>query len=117
MIRMYKTYYPKFRGMTNWGFGRTVSEGLDAEIYSLELLAELDRDLKCPREDFATYAAQNKLVEAWPLRRDPLYPIGQDIHLSIDTPEDFDRAERMLKILGNDEWRYEKTLEAYRQCS
>lgn len=117
MVADYRKHYPKYRGLTNWGHGRIVSEGLDAEIYSTELLAELDRDPKCPREDFATYAASNGYACQWGWTPYVSQYSAVNEHLSIDTQEDFDRAEKMLKILGNDEWRYEKTLEAYRQVT
>lgn len=115
MVRDYRNTYPRYRGLSNWKGGRVISEGLDAEIYSTELLMELDRNPKCPREDFAVYAAENNLVGQWPPIENQRFPIGHDLHLSIDTQQDFDRAEKMLKILGNSEWRYEKTLEAYRK--
>ena len=103
--------------MSNWKDGRLISEGLYAELYSTELLAELDRDPDCPREDFATYASKMDCVGrcAYTPMSNLTFFGGDEIHLSIDTPQDFDRAEKMLKILGNDEWRYEKTLEAYRK--
>ena len=122
MVAEYRNHYPKYRGLTNWYPHRTISEGLDAEIYSMELMAELDRDPKCPREDFATYAALNGHVKTrWmPLDKlqessltDEQIKAGMEAHLSIDTQEDLDRAEKMLKILTNDEWRYSETLKAY----
>ena len=111
MVAGYRHLYPQFRGLSNWKSCRYISEGLDAEIYSMELMSQLDHDPNCPREDFATYAAKNNLVTQWCGRDEPL---GEDIHLSIDTQEDFDRAEKMLKILGNDCWEYSKTLKAYK---
>src|SRR3990167_804064 len=53
LVRDFRDAYPKWRGMSNWKGGRSISEGLDAEIYTTEFLAELDRDPNCPREDFA----------------------------------------------------------------
>ena len=110
MVRHYRDSYPQYRGLTNRYPTRTISEGLDAEIYSTELLAELDRTPDCPREGFAVYAEEKGLIAPFQPRTQPL---GQDLHLSIDTQEDFDRAEKMLKILGNDDWLYENTIRAY----
>lgn len=114
MVATYRNRYPKVRGLSNRIPYRTVSEGLDCEIVSSELLAQLDRDPQCPRETFCTYAEEKGYLSPYPPAELHRYPIGQDLHLSIDTPEDFARAEKMLKILGNDEWRYEETLKAYR---
>lgn len=114
LILRFKDSWPATRALSNWP-SRKISEGLDAEVWSLELLEQLNQDKKCPREDFATYAINKGLVaQLWgPYRKSN----GSDIHLSIDTPEDFARAEKMMKILGNHEWNYERTLEAYRTCS
>ncbi len=117
IVATYRNYYPKYRGLANWLPFRTVSEGLDCEIMSTELLAQLDRDPQCPRETFMTYAGEKGYLSPYPPEDQHRYPIGEDLHLSIDTPEDFERAEKMLAILGNSEWRYEKTLEAYRQVT
>lgn len=115
LVRDFRDAYPKLRGMSNWKGGRSISEGLDAEIYTTEFLAELDRDPKCPREDFATYASKMDCVGTWSpwTRKD----MGSDLHLSIDTPDDFKRGEKMLEILGNDNWDYQATLEAYHQVT
>lgn len=114
MIREYRASYPRYRGLSNSPF-RAHSEGVDCDIWSMELLAELDRTPECPRENWASWAIANG----------PKYGVRQmhaiyvdapnpgDPHLSIDTEDDVRRAEAMLKLLGNDEWRYEKTMEAY----
>jgi spore coat polysaccharide biosynthesis protein SpsF (cytidylyltransferase family) len=114
LIIHFRENWPYARALSNWP-NRKVSEGLDAEVWSLELLEQLHLDSKCPRENFATYAMNKGLVaQLWGNHRKPN---GADLHLSIDTQQDFERAEKMLKILGNDEWNYEQTLEAYRKCS
>lgn len=114
LVGAYRMTYPRYRGIAN-SPQRRVSEGLDAEIFSTELLAELDRTKDCPRESFAQWVIERgKKYKVAQLNVGVLENAGTP-HLSIDTQEDFDRAEKMLKILSNDEWRYEKTLEAYRQ--
>ena len=115
MVRDYRLYYPRYLGFSNKIPYRTVSEVLDAEIVSMELLAQLDRDPNCPRETFCTYAEEKGYLAPWPIMTQHRYPIGEDLHLSIDTQEDLDRAEEMLKWLGsNDRWNYEETMAAYR---
>ena len=107
-VMFYKGFWPKCRLMASWP-ERVMSEGLDYEIMSTELLSELDTDKDCPREDFMTYAI-NKHGQ-----KQALTPMkGEDLHLSIDTQEDFDQAEKMLEYLGNDRWSYVDTKEAYR---
>ena len=113
MVRDFRKYWPQREGLINWLPSRCYSEGLDCEIFTMSLLSQLDRDPLCPREDFATYSAKNCYVAPWPLAQNHRYPIGNDAHLSIDTQEDFDRAEKMLKILTNDEWNYAETLKAW----
>lgn len=113
-IRAFKENWPTTRALSNWP-DRRISEGLDAEVWGLELLEELNRRPECPREDFATYAIQHGLVQQmWGPHREKY---GEDIHLSIDTPEDLARAEKMLKFLGNDNWSYHETLEAYKRVT
>ena len=111
IVSQYRKDYPRNRALSTWPH-RLYSEGLDCEVWSTELLMELDRTPECPREGFATWAInQGKCLTFSPMVKEN----AGEPHLSIDTPQDFSRAEKMLKILGNDEWRYEKTLEAYRK--
>ena len=98
--------YPRFRAMSNWP-RRYCSEGLDAEVYTLEALLALDRDALCPREDFASYAIKQGMVEP----HSHALMGGEDLHMSIDTPEDLRHAEKVLKRIGNDDWKYKTTLE------
>lgn len=96
--------------MTNWHRGnRTVSEGLDFEIVRVSCMRKLMQDRNCPREDWLTFLdnSPNYAVMGW------AYPtrFGHDLHLSIDTPEDLEMARAMLLQIGNDEWRYEVTLD------
>lgn len=106
MVFDWQLRYPRFRAMSNWP-RRYCSEGLDAEIWTLELLMALDRDALCPREDFATYALKQGLVEphAHALMG------GEDLHMSIDTAEDLRHAEKVLGRIGCDDWKYRTTLE------
>lgn len=114
LIRAFKERWPCTRALSNWP-DRRISEGLDAEVWGLELLEELNRRPECPKEDFATYAIKHGLAaQLWGPYREGY---GEDIHLSVDTPEDLARAEKMLKFLGNDNWNYHETLEAYKRCS
>lgn len=114
LVRVYRDNYPYCRAVSNWHPFRTLSEGLDAELYGMDLMTELDEDKNCPREDFATYVAKNaERLKLAHFRNSIELPMPK---LSIDTEEDFTRAEKMLKILGNDEWRYERTLEAWEEC-
>ena len=109
LVSSFKFNYPRSHAVSNWP-RRLYSEGLDAEVWSAELLMAMHRTKECPREDFATWAIDNNKVVVGMQN-----PINEGLpHLSIDAQQDFDRAEKMLKILGNDEWSYEKTLEAYR---
>jgi len=109
----YKNLYPIHRGFASWP-DRHVSEGLDMEIMSTELLAQLDRDKDCPREDFMTYAIKNKLIDPWPSCAGRIMGYScQDLHLSIDTQEDFDQAEKMMKYMADYEFSYSDTLRAY----
>lgn len=108
LVAVYRAAYPTMRALSNWP-SRAYSEGVDAEIWSMELLAELDRTPECPREDFGTWAIERGLV----MQMHAVCEKRDEPHLSIDTQEDFDRATRMMKILGNDEWRYAETLKAW----
>lgn len=117
-IERFRSEYPRSRGMSVWPY-RTVSEGLDFEIWSMELLAELDRTKDCPREGFAAWVCDDDdraLKYRMTLGMQGKKNDGEP-HLSIDTPEDAKRAEAMLEILGNDEFRYDMTLSAYRQVA
>lgn len=125
LVRFYRDAYPCRRAVSNWP-SRLESEGLDAEVWSMELLAELDRNPEVPREDFGTWAIQHGLVA----QRYTGHPVNDGPpHLSIDTLEDLIRATRMMKILeagaGKFEsprridpleyvpWRYAETLKAW----
>lgn len=108
LVAEYRLAYPRYRAISNWP-RRAYSEGMDAEVWSMELLAELNRNPECPREDFGTWAIERGLCG----QLFSCSPLVEFPHLSIDTREDFERAERMLKILGNDEWRYAETLKAW----
>ena len=104
----------KPEALINWHNGyRTVSEGLDAAIVTTMAMRTLSQSKECPREDWLTHMDKHYRVMGW------AYPerIGHDLHLSIDTQEDLDMAEKMLKIIGNDNWSYKATLEAYRQVT
>lgn len=108
IVGQYRGDYPWSRAMSNWPH-RTHSEGLDAEVWSMELLWNLSKNETVPREDFGTWAIENDLVTVGAQN-----PKNEGLpHLSIDTQEDFDRAMAMLKILGNNEWRYTETLKAW----
>lgn len=99
----------------NWSsrspVGRSVSEGLDTAIVSVAAMHRLDADHACPREDWITYMDEsvNYHVTCWNYREKR----GADIHLSVDTPDDLERARRMVEILGNDNYAYADTLRAY----
>lgn len=102
--------------LINWHRGaRSASEGLDAAIVTRRCMAMLDLDKNCPREDWLTfldYSSRYRVAGlAYPNR------VGHELHLSIDTPEDLEMARKMLEILGNDEWGYGKTLEAYEEVT
>lgn len=109
MIRYFLDGYPHTQGVCNWN-PRTYSEGVDAEIYTMELLNKLDKDPNCPREGFASYAVAHGLLSSWPIHPGDAY---KDVHLSIDTQEDLDLARKILAKIGNDCWAYDKTMEAY----
>lgn len=113
MIRFFLDGYPKIQGVCNWN-PRTYSEGVDAEIYTMELLNRLDKDPNCPREGFASYAVAHGLLASWPRHQGDAY---KDVHLSIDTQEHLDLARRILGKIGNDCWAYDKTMEAYHEVT
>lgn len=94
--------------MANWYPNQQISEGLDAAIFTSKLLEKLSDDKDCPREDWINYAARK--YQKWLIH---YIERGTDLHLSVDTPDDLERARKMMAYLGNDEYRYEKTLEAY----
>ena len=108
MIAYYRACYPKVRGLSTWHPFRVISEGLDAELYSLDLMQEIVKNDKYGSETWTVDVAE-QLEHFRPLQQLK----GSTAKLSIDTPEDAFRADAMLKILGNDEWRYEETLKAY----
>lgn len=112
MIAYYRACYPKVKGLTTWHPFRVISEGLDAELYSLELMQEITKT--------DTYGSESWTVEIAP-QLEHFKPIdrvvGSMAKLSIDTADDAARTEKMLEVLGNDEWRYEKTIEAYKQVT
>ena len=111
MIRFFLDGYPHTQGVCNWN-PRTYSEGVDAEIYTMELLNKLNNDPNCPREGFATYAVAHGLLASWPVHPGDAY---KDVHLSIDTQEHLDLARRILGKIGNDIWSYDKTMEAWNE--
>ncbi len=113
LVKTYRSCYPKVRGLSTWPC-RKYSEVMDVEVYSMELLAELSRTKECPREGFAAWLLTPEWNGAYGCgqRFDPAPNDGLP-HLSIDTQEDFDRAEAMLKILSNDQWNYAETLKAW----
>lgn len=100
-------------GISNWANQeRSVSEGLDAAIITTWTMERLSIDRNCPREDWISYLFLHPtkyrcMGFRWPQR------IGHEWHLSVDTPEDMERARKMMAILGNNEYGYVKTLEAY----
>lgn len=108
---IFRREWPKMEALTNWHPSRTISEGLDMDLWSMKALADLDRMDDCPRENFALWAFEHRAIPFAQWETD--WQIGSNAHLSIDTQEDFDMAKKMLKILGNDEWRYTETMKAY----
>ena len=94
---------------------RDISEGLDAEIYLTSLLKTLAADPDCPRESFSLYLAEN--WKKYPCWRQGGSGKGRHLHLSIDTPEDLTLARKMMEIVGNDDYRYDRTLEAYAEVT
>ena len=110
---IYRREYPKVRGLVNWP-DRTISEGLDFELFSMGLMRQLEDTKDCPREDFATWVIERGFEHQLAKWGIDYPPIGQDLHLSVDTKDDANRAERMLKWLGsNDRWSYSETIAAY----
>lgn len=108
MIAYYRACYPKVRGLTTWSPFRVISEGLDAELYSVDLMQEITASNDYDSEGWTKEVA-SKLEHFKPIDRIS----GSMAHLSIDTVEDAKRTDEMLKLLGNDEWRYAETLKAY----
>lgn len=111
MVASFKTAY-RADACINWYHGfRTISEGLDAEIVTTDCMRALAQDRNCPREDWLTFLDRSPhySVMGW------AYPVkhGEEIHLSVDTVEDLERARKMMTILGNDSWEYPKTLKAW----
>ena len=94
LVVWFREGYPFCRAVSNWP-QRRHSEGVDAEIWSMELLAELDRAKECPREDFGTWAIKNRHCICQRENTCDGSP-----HLSIDTQEDFDRAVKMMEWLA-----------------
>lgn len=116
VIERFRAHWPYYRAVSNWTTesgrkSRSWSEGVDCEIYSMDLLGELRETQECPREDFAAYVFGS--IDRWKAGLVSCNLNDGDVHLSIDTEEDVKQAEVMLKILGNNEWRYEKTMEAH----
>lgn len=100
----------------NWHMGRrSISEGLDAEIVTVDAMRKLAQNVNCPREDWMTFLDRSERfrVGGWS------YPnrVGHDIHLSIDTPDDLGIARKMMLFLGNDNWKYQNTLAAYKEVT
>lgn len=110
MIAYYRAAYPKIKGLTTWHPFRTISEGLDAELYSLELMQEVMTQDKYGSETWTVEIA-DQLEHFKPMGGKI---VGSMAKLSIDDADDAARTDKMLKILGNDEWGYEKTIEAYK---
>jgi spore coat polysaccharide biosynthesis protein SpsF len=96
---------------TNWGLGRALSEGLDCAIIRTDLMDSLSRNPECPREDWISWAiGRDGILQ----RHAPVIPyLGHNIHLSVDTPDDLERARRMMSILGNDNFAYNDTVHAW----
>ena len=114
LVRSFKNDWPRSRGVSNWPYRRH-SEGVDAEVWSMELLAELDRTKECPREGFAAWVCNDPTRSVYYLMTLGMQGEKNDgePHLSIDTPEDLALAEKMLAILGKDRFDYAATMEAY----
>ena len=108
-VKAFTDAWPVYAGLANWP-RRSVSEGLDCEVYAMSTLVALDHDSFCPREDFATYAIKKGIVDSY-VSDHPT--VGAEVHMSIDTEEDFTRAEKVLKEIGNGSFRYETALEAW----
>lgn len=108
LAKDYRDGYPTYRALANWPH-RMDSEGMDAEVWSMELLWHLSQNEIVQREDFGTWAIERGFCA----QEYPHASVKEGPHLSIDTQEDFDRARRMLAILGNDEWRFAETLKAW----
>lgn len=102
----------KADALINWHLeARTISEGLDCAIVTTKAMQKLNQDKHCPREDWISYLdkrVSKYRVMGW------AYPerMGHELHLSIDTLEDLERARRMIGVLGN-ETAYEMTLSAW----
>lgn len=114
-VSQFRFYWPKERGRANWPH-RTHSEGVDFEIWSMELLAELDRTKECPREGFAAWVCDDEeRAMKYGVTLGLQHPKNDgEPHLSIDTEEDARRAAAMLKLIGNDTFDYESTMRAYK---
>lgn len=99
--------------LINWHLeARSISEGLDCAIVTVKAMHKLNQDKHCPREDWLTYMDRRTTkyrVIGWAYNGDRL---GHDLHLSIDTPADLERARRMMAMLGG-ETAYEMTLSAF----
>ncbi len=109
MLRYFIDGYPHLQGVCNW-HPRTYSEGVDAEVYTMELLERLAKDPACPRDNFATYAVAQGYMASWPIHQGDAY---KDVHLSIDVQKDLDLARKILARIGNNCWSYDKTMEAW----
>ncbi len=111
-IGVWKEQRGRADAMLSWHDNyRTFSEGLDFEIVRVDAMRRLMQDPNCPREDWLTF-----------MDRSPKYKVmgfayqerhGHDLHLSVDTEEDLERAREMMKIVGED-YRYSATLIAER---
>lgn len=105
-IEHFRYSWPRVKALSNWWPHRTWSEGVDFEIYSMDFLRKLEEDVKCPREGFATYVAEQGLFTAWEGDYE-----DQDLKLSIDTQEDYSRALGIFDLVGGS-WDYERTRNA-----
>ena len=110
-ITRFKLAWPAYRCASNWWPGRSWSEGVDLDIWTLDMLADLNADPNCHRETFASYGVTLRKAKHMAIKSD--YQDG-DWHTSIDTPEDAAHADKVLKRLGNDEWSYHKLKEAWK---
>jgi spore coat polysaccharide biosynthesis protein SpsF len=95
-IKTFNGAFPPIHTLSNWTKGRSWSEGVDYEIYSTRFLRRLEEDEKCPREGFATYCDEKNLLSRFFAAS---YTDG-NLKLSIDTPQDFERAQYILGKLG-----------------
>lgn len=104
-VWFFRQQWPRVEYMCNWE-ERTWPDGMDHEVMSMRLLAQLHGDPECPREDYNTWVIKHQKKFRYHSVRLLSGNYGK-YRLTLDTPDDHALLTKVLKMVGNDcmDWR------------